>query len=995
MINHETSQRNLVNAIAAIIHEHDDVESILQIVAEKVREFLAVDRIKIYQFAADDSGQVIAEAILDDNLPTLKGLHFPATDIPPSIRQQFIETIESVVIDVSTKHKSLRLVPPPRAKTSIGQAVSESYEVTDPCHLQYLLNMGVLASLSTPILYHNTLWGLMVAHHSQTRRFSQQERQTVELVTKEISLGIAQKELFLQVKRHQQIEAFFKKLNQLIEQNLRDSSFKIILAEIAPIFVADAAYLYIMPGLVEGLTKSYDWGLSTPINHLDRHTPWQDLLQNLQGDRPDIPTMVPQVYLRAELAQDSTIYQALAANKVGSLLVIPIRSQRQWLGSLVLLRQEHALETTWAGRGQADERNALPRQSFAAWCEIKQHTPDWQPEEIQLGRKVGESLCTALVHQFLTHLIDYQASHDTLTQLPKAEFFQGRLALALEQLVQQGEVLAVVMIDLDQFKRFNDSLGVSIGDQLLLEVAKRLRNRMAKDNDADDHNLLARWHGDCFIFLLSNLTYADEAVHICRYLLDCFQTPFRIRQELLTLSASAGIAFAPYSGDTDELLIHHAEIALHEAKKRGRAAYVTYQPGMGREDSNHISLENALINALAQQELSLVYQPQVEVATGKIVGLEALLRWNSPSHGNISPGVFIPIAERLGLIRSIGEWVFQTACEQVQEWKGMELPLGRISVNLSPHQLNDPEIVSRFQTILTATGADPEDLGLEITESALMENIEVAKHTLGAFREMGFKIALDDFGTGYSSLSVLRDFSIDVLKISRPFLQHISSDPKEVALYRAMVGLGKSLNLVVIAEGVETESEWEFVQHAGCNIVQGYWTSRPLAVDVITSFVLRQERRQQLLQEPETGARVGGAFTVELPGAASETPLAAEAYSLVTTLTEASTPTAIDQAIEVGLVEYAQLKSQMKQQAAREHIVMEIASKVRQSLYLPDILDTVVTEVRELLQSDRLFLFKFDENWVGEVAVESVSRPEFSIIGESIDEPCFREKFVK
>ncbi|MEY2978636.1 MAG: GAF domain-containing protein [Prochlorotrichaceae cyanobacterium] len=427
-LNINALQSSLVDDIALLLNGVKDLSSLLQQVTEKVQIFLEVDRVKIYQFAADGSGEVIAEAIDGAKLPALRGLHFPAADIPPAARFNLQQSPHGTIVDVVSKQKTrCQGLFLPTQPSVLLNAKSDFYEAVDPCHLQYLLNMGVLTSLTLPILPNETLWGLMVAHHSESKRFTRAQLVTLDVITREITIGITQRNLLQQAKQQEQEELFLQNIEARFLHNLNpwseDKRFEAeniqsFLTQMLEIFQADSSALYIPPGMALEGACAHSQG-AAPLEELADYPPWQTLIQGQKpwssdhsGPETHAVTVqvVPQVYLTHALTADQPLYQTLVTCQIGSFLVIPVQSPHQWLGSLVLFRQEQSLAKLWAGRQDHDERNLLPRQSFQAWCEHQRTTPDWQPREIQLGKKVGYHFYIVLLQKYLAHLIDYQAA---------------------------------------------------------------------------------------------------------------------------------------------------------------------------------------------------------------------------------------------------------------------------------------------------------------------------------------------------------------------------------------------------------------------------------------------------------------------------------------------------------------------------------------------------------------------------------------------------------
>ena len=413
--------------------------------------------------------------------------------------------------------------------------------------------------------------------------------------------------------------------------------------------------------------------------------------------------------------------------------------------------------------------------------------------------------------------IEYQAYHDALTGLPNRLLFRDRLTIALAHAKRQRTPLTVMFLDLDRFKFVNDTLGHSLGDELLRIVAERLRS-VLREGDT-----IARMGGDEFIILLHDVRDDSTAARIAQKLLDTVMQPARVEGHELYLTTSIGIAVYPTDGDTAELLLKNADSAMYRAKELGRNSYQLCTPAMNDRAAERLSLENALRHAIEREELVLHFQPLVDLESRQTMGMEALLRWNRPGFGLVPPMSFIGIAEETRMIVPIGEWVLREACRQARYWPGR-----RIAVNLSPRQFQQLDLRDVVARALDESGLDPRLLELEITESTAMLNSERAIATLSELRELGVRIALDDFGTGHSSLSYLRRFPIDRVKIDREFVQEIEKSRSNRAIVSAIVAMAHGLDLAVTAEGVETEAQVAFLREQKCEEVQGYLFGRPM-----------------------------------------------------------------------------------------------------------------------------------------------------------------------
>jgi diguanylate cyclase (GGDEF)-like protein/PAS domain S-box-containing protein len=427
--------------------------------------------------------------------------------------------------------------------------------------------------------------------------------------------------------------------------------------------------------------------------------------------------------------------------------------------------------------------------------------------------------------------IDRLVFLDPLTQLPNRTQFMSRIENAIFYAKQEDTQLAIVFIDVDFFKHINDSLGHVVGDGILVELANRFNSLLHPGA------ILARLGGDEFALLLTNMNRTDNLITVLNRFNSAFEQPFLVKEgQTIRLTASMGVALYPNDGDDNDSLLRHADAAMHRAKQDGRNNYAFYTESMTQESVRQLQLQSALHEALEQNRFYLVYQPKVDLKTHGTVGFEALIRWSDPILGDVSPAVFIPIAEKIGLINEIGSWVLNTACKQGVAWLTQGKVFARIAVNVASLQLQRNGFVDDVQKILNTTGLPAEHLELEVTESCMLQNPAAAIVELKRLREMGISLSIDDFGTGYSSLNYLKRLPINNLKIDRSFVKNIVQDTNNAAIAKAVIALGHALNLQIIAEGVETQEQADFLLTHGCEQAQGYLYSRPELPDKLSDF---------------------------------------------------------------------------------------------------------------------------------------------------------------
>ena len=443
--------------------------------------------------------------------------------------------------------------------------------------------------------------------------------------------------------------------------------------------------------------------------------------------------------------------------------------------------------------------------------------------------------------------IEYLAYYDTLTGLPNRQLFVRVVGRAIRHSKRTGHMMALLYLDLDRFKRINDNLGHSVGDALLQTVARRLElsvratDLVTQPNATppNDEARIARLGGDEFVVLLTGITDEAQTTAVANRIQESLGEPFDCRGHRFVVTPSIGIALYPKDGTEIEDLLVKADMAMYKAKDQGRNGYAFYGESMAVRSLGRLELENDMRRAFDAGEFSLYYQPKMDLGTGAIIGLEALLRWNHPTRGWIAPDTFVPVAEETGLIVPLGDWVIRETCQQISAWAGTPLANLTLAVNVSVQQFSREDFVESVLRVLWQSGVKPHQLELEITESLLMRNIEATTHHLKRFSAAGLKLSIDDFGTGYSSLGYLRQFPVDSLKIDRSFVKDLHTSSDDAAICAAIIAMARELKLKVIAEGVETAEQVEFLRRHRCDQVQGYLVSEPIPASQVPQLLGR------------------------------------------------------------------------------------------------------------------------------------------------------------
>lgn len=852
MLRQQVEQEHLLSEIAQRIRQSLDLHQILNTTVSEIRQFLQADRVLTYRVNRNGTGVVTNEAVAPGYSPLLDQ-PLPEEIFPLSCHQLYQQGRVRAITDIEQDDISV-------------------------CLVETLKQLGVRSKLVVPILHNEELWGLMIVHQcGQTREWQPWEIEFLKQLSTHVAIAIAQASLLSRTRQQVEYEATINRISRLLHSRDVTVSRQTVLNEIVQALGGIGGRLDINAGLTGRSAQLYSTGEQPHLSPLEE-SQWQQMIEFVSASfTGSIECYKPTIYRlpsQSLLAITAPVYcfgdqpnanaplyplcgiqnccltgqvpplaAALDNTSIRSILIVPLQYQQQYIGCLSIFRQEIDPDSLGLSAAQQEHYRMDAHPSSAhptpdAWHSFKQAMPQiWSQEELKLAQALGTHLYLSVMQMQIEDTMRHQASHDRLTKLPNRSLFDERLALELEQVIHSGTMLAVMFLDLDRFKSINDTLGHAIGDQLLQQVAQRIAGCL-KQSDT-----IARWGGDEFTLLLPALHSAEDITKIAQRILHVLQAPFNFSQQELHITASIGIALAPYDGQDAETLLKHADIAMYRAKQQGKNNFQLYTSEMNVQAFAQLVLVNDLHKALDRGEFLLHYQPQVHLQTGQIVAMEALIRWQHPQRGLVPPSQFIAIAEETGQISAISEWVIQTACAANQSWQRVGLSPIRIAVNLSGWQFQQKHLASLIAQVLSDTGLDPCYLEVEITESIAMQDLPVTLAVLRELQEMGVYISIDDFGTGYSSLATLKQFPLHTLKIAQEFIKDLSTSPKDAAVIQAIVALGHGLDLGVVAEGVETLEQWNFLQSIHCDAMQGYFYSKPLPTEAVIPFVSQVTNR--------------------------------------------------------------------------------------------------------------------------------------------------------
>ncbi len=819
-------QSRLLGSLAGVIARLRHAERLEPFVADCVQvmqELSGYDRVMIYRFMPEGDGEVVAEHTGNGVDAKFIGLRFPSTDIPSQARTLYLSNRLRVLADVDAAMDTL--LPPTLPG---GALLDQSHAILrglSSVHLAYLRNMGVKATLTLSIVIDNRLWGLIACHHHQPRlppdHVSEGLRQMYELVAEIANMRI-------------QALSQLEEVRQRLSMDHLLNQFRQAVVEDAPITaVLDAR-------LPELLASFHAHTLGLHIGNLHyvggsgrRCGTDEQVLDEVRG-RVDPHNRTQMAHAWSDLLTADNRRLHYLPEAAGLLLAQRYEGEMNFC---FVARPEVVQQVRWGGEPARDLVTLPdglvrlePRRSFSEWKQsVAGKSQAWEracADALEnLLQRLSE-LNKLQVNRSLQEKLRWRAHHDQLTGLYNRRAMEDEIAHRLEH----GQFdAALMLLDMDHFKKINDTYGHEVGDRVLQQFSVRLKAVVR------NFDLLGRLGGDEFLLLL-RLPQPDAptALQFALRLHEAVAAPFEINGQQLRLGISVGIAIPPYHGDSVSELLRHADLAMYEAKSLGRSRSVVFEAAMASDQLDTYLLERDLNEAVENNELSLVFQPKVDLVSRRVVGLEALVRWTHPSRGQSMPDAFIPIAERSDQIVRIDRWVMRAVVVAQAHWRAQgEAPLP-VAINLSMADLLSTNLIGYLNDLLTEHHLPPAALEIEVTESCVMRELEQTKSGLQALNSLGISTTLDDFGTGFSSLSYLRQLPLQCLKIDQSFTKTMLLDANSEKLTQAILAMGNALKMSIVAEGVETEEQMRWLLAHGCHIGQGYFFSRPVvATDVM------------------------------------------------------------------------------------------------------------------------------------------------------------------
>ena len=808
--------------------------------AEAVQHFSGFDRVMIYRFLPDGCGEVVAERTSPRCAPRFLGLRFPASDIPSQARALYLSNRLRVLADVEATTD--RLTPPSLPDGSLLDQSHCMLRGLSPVHLSYLHNMGVRATLTLSIVCSGRLWGLIACHHDQPRspphHVREGMRQLCELVGEVANMRI---EALLELEAVRQ-RLMHDHLQNLFQQSLLAGHS---IGTVLQTHLGDVLQAFDASGFGARIGKVDFLGGSCRCSGTTRHA-----LDDV-ASRLDAGSFSPVEQMWDDLLTVPGRGLAGLPDAAGLLLA---QRREEETAFCFLVRQEVVQKVRWGG---APEKDLLkredgmvllePRRSFAEWQQTVQgRAESWEAVAANGLKHLLQILSEAHkveVNHALHKKLEWRALHDQLTGLYNRRAMEDEVTLRLNS----GRFdAALLLLDLDNFKQINDTYGHAVGDQVLQQLSGRLR-KVTREFD-----LLARQGGDEFL-LLMHLLHPDpaRALILAERVHRAVDEAFDINGQQLQVGMSIGIAIPPEHGRTVGELLRRADLALYQAKSMGRARSVVFERMLESDQLDLYLLERDLDDALLHHQLSLVFQPKVDLATCRVTGLEALVRWHHPTRGENLPGTFIPIAERGGQIVQIDRWVMRTALEAQAAWQLQGQARVPVAVNLSMADILSSDLLGYVSDLMAEHKLPPTALEVELTESCVMRELEQTRSVLLALNDFGISTTLDDFGTGFSSLSHLRHLPLQCLKIDQSFIAGMLGDLNVEKLTQAILAMGMALEMQIVAEGIETQEQMDWLLNHGCHVGQGFFFSPGVVAKDVYPTIERIERR---LREARQGS---------------------------------------------------------------------------------------------------------------------------------------------